>query len=358
LEPNPRKVKRALNIYRTVLELADKRVRVWEMDPINDELAAKIVILQSRFRKLHEYLPQQPEFLPEIEAWVSKIDESNVAELKDLAKRTRENQLEYLNLKYGDEEERDLGIRMETGLVLLGSKDEKGLIETGDLVALRDLLQSGKMQFSGDAERDQINSYIYLIATAEGSATGVRPNRKERDALLGGEPDKISAQVEEIQQREKEAAYIERLEGVLVDHSRYSPAEVASANLALDQLEGWQREEFEPETVRVPAGSFLMGSTPQQVAQAIEDGAEEEWVQPEQPQHSVELPGYRIGKYPVTNQEYQAFVGATNHHIPGHWENGRYPQGKMAVIRRAKGTIPWSISPGNMRRLTASGWRR
>ncbi|MBN1201919.1 MAG: SUMF1/EgtB/PvdO family nonheme iron enzyme [Anaerolineae bacterium] len=58
---------------------------------------------------------------------------------------------------------------------------------------------------------------------------------------------------------------------------------------------------FEPETVLIPAGPFLMGSDPAKDPNAIEN---------EQPQHTVTLPDYRIGRYPVTVGEYRAFVEA------------------------------------------------
>jgi len=50
---------------------------------------------------------------------------------------------------------------------------------------------------------------------------------------------------------------------------------------------------FEPEMVTIPAGPFLMGAA----------DAPTEWRQ-----HTVELPAYAIGKYPVTNAQYAAFV--------------------------------------------------
>jgi formylglycine-generating enzyme required for sulfatase activity len=73
------------------------------------------------------------------------------------------------------------------------------------------------------------------------------------------------------------------------------------------------------ELVRVPAGEFLMGSDPVKDKDAEDD---------EQPQHRVYLSEFRIGKYPVTNAQYAAFVRATQHEAPEHWERGEVPSGK------------------------------
>jgi formylglycine-generating enzyme required for sulfatase activity len=54
---------------------------------------------------------------------------------------------------------------------------------------------------------------------------------------------------------------------------------------------------FEPETVLIPAGPFLMGSLPADIIPVEET-----------PQHEVVLPAYRIGQYPVTNAQYAEFI--------------------------------------------------
>lgn len=69
-----------------------------------------------------------------------------------------------------------------------------------------------------------------------------------------------------------------------------------------------------PEMVTVPAGHFWMGSD-----KRIDKDARDN----ELPQHWLYLPGYRIGKYPVTNEEYAAFLAATGHHEPNRWEESR-----------------------------------
>jgi len=70
------------------------------------------------------------------------------------------------------------------------------------------------------------------------------------------------------------------------------------------------------ELVEVPAGVFLMGSDKTKDELAYGD---------EEPQHTRTLPAYRIGKYPVTNGQYAAFVAATGHAAPSHWRGNQPP---------------------------------
>jgi formylglycine-generating enzyme required for sulfatase activity len=67
-----------------------------------------------------------------------------------------------------------------------------------------------------------------------------------------------------------------------------------------DALPEIARQNFEPETIYIPSGSFLMGSP---------DGAG--FPEHECPQREVVLGEYRIGKYPVMNCEYELFLRET-----------------------------------------------
>jgi len=395
LEPNPRRVKRALNIYRTLLDLADVRVKAWEMDPVDPELVAKMVVIESRFRRLHQYLVKEPAFLLQLEE-------------KALA-----HQLDYESLQKDE----------AVGRPLLGGTP--ALVDENSLEPLADMLRAGQRHFGDDDQRTQISSYIYLIATTEGTTTEqVRPNREEREDLLASDRDRIRARVAQILSRHGEdestrqhvgQIYIERLERVLEDDLRYTPDEQAAAqfalawlevsllgdteesiryrlesvlppevmkmrytqqqtaqqkmaqttgptlspeaqmaydrllrrlqtvieeagafdsrqvvvaNLALDLVEDGAQLDFEPQTVRLSAGPFLMGSTAEQVRDAITAGLPGEVGEAEQPQHEVTLDAYRLGRYPVTNLQYQAFVSDTGHSPPAHWKNGSLPADK------------------------------
>ncbi|MFB0536058.1 MAG: SUMF1/EgtB/PvdO family nonheme iron enzyme, partial [Anaerolineae bacterium] len=68
-------------------------------------------------------------------------------------------------------------------------------------------------------------------------------------------------------------------------------------------------EDLLPDTVLVPEGPFLMGSTEDDEL-ASDD---------ERSQHTVELPAYRIGRYPLTNAEYARFVEAGGYANPDYW---------------------------------------
>jgi formylglycine-generating enzyme required for sulfatase activity len=82
--------------------------------------------------------------------------------------------------------------------------------------------------------------------------------------------------------------------------------EALSEQIHLDLLKPEiSRLAFEPETVLVPAGAFLMGSLD---AEEIPDY--------EMPQHQVDLPAYRIGVYPVTNEQYAEFVKDADYAAP------------------------------------------
>jgi formylglycine-generating enzyme required for sulfatase activity len=94
---------------------------------------------------------------------------------------------------------------------------------------------------------------------------------------------------------------------------------------------------FEPEMVFVPAGPFWMGTDRRRL-----EAAGVEWqdrvkrkvsypllilpdrLERETPYHQVTLPDYWIGKYPVTNREYQAFIEDGGYQTRAYWTEAEW----------------------------------
>ncbi len=73
---------------------------------------------------------------------------------------------------------------------------------------------------------------------------------------------------------------------------------------------------FEPKTILIPAGPFIMGSATGEVI--------------EQPQHTLTLPAFKIGQYPVTNAQYAEFIKREKRQkAPAHWSLRQPPADKL-----------------------------
>ena len=115
--------------------------------------------------------------------------------------------------------------------------------------------------------------------------------------------------------------------------------QIAADLRAADEQEAIAEKEREklmvrvPPMVRIPAGSFTMGTGEDQVKYLLlrEDWANE-WdsrnmFMAEQPEHAVSLRAFSIAQHPVTNLEYRPFVWATGYKAPRHWSNFDVPKG-------------------------------
>src|SRR5262249_33621080 len=96
----------------------------------------------------------------------------------------------------------------------------------------------------------------------------------------------------------------------------------------------------EPETINIPEGPFLMGSSEAEAQRILEVAGpgRREYLSGQQPQHGVWLSAYCIGRYPVTNAEYALFLQETGSPAPHHWSGSVPPAGEE---RHPVGWIRW-----------------
>lgn len=82
--------------------------------------------------------------------------------------------------------------------------------------------------------------------------------------------------------------------------------------------------------VGVPAGEFVMGIDQGDIAKITRDiGGQENELMSALPRHKVNLGGFFIDKFEVTNNEYKKFMDAAGHNPPEEgWEGGKSPAGK------------------------------
>lgn len=246
LEPNPRRIKRTLNVFLLLWRLSQNQPDLRRV--IRPVRLAKIVVIQQYHRDLFTLLAQGPHYLPDLER-----------RLREMAKLPAE--------------EREVQIRMGLGT---GTGSGEGPT-AGPLQAylgrslLRALLtctdEDEEDANFADLKPDQVAAYLFLTRTTT----------PEEEGLIKKAPAR------------KMASGAARPEG----------AEAAEPVHVL-----------EPQMVTVPAGPFLMGTTKQEVGLLLKEfkGSKQEDFAAEQPHHTLDLPEFQIARYPVTNADFARFI--------------------------------------------------
>ena len=158
-----------------------------------------------------------------------------------------------------------------------------------------------------EAKRQEDEASAARKAEAERQRAEEDRRRQEAEAARLLAEEKTRQQAREVErQKEAEAA-----------PPRAEEAAKRRAKEANKQMPVWQQIGIE--LVTIPAGEFLMGSDPGRDSQAYAI---------EKPHHKLKLGAYQLAKTPVTNRQYKAFVDATEHAAPAHWQRGKIPAGK------------------------------
>ena len=240
LAPNPRQVKRTVNVFLLVWELSRQK-----LPQAKSVRLAKLVVIQHSHPDLYQLLREVPRYLRELEACFRAEEERTVERAVPVTEAAVE----------GEERE--------------APAVPPPLAPFTGRAALRRLLtlhpaegpESEEANFM-DLTPEELRAYIYLASRA-----APEPTREVK------------------------------------------------------------QEAFEPQMVRIPAGEFLMGTRAEDVdALAQKYDIDRKYIAREVRQRKVFMEEFEIGKYPVTNFEYRAFVQDTGREPPRHWEGDQYPE--------------------------------
>ena len=181
------------------------------------------------------------------------------------------------------------------------------------------LLMIGRLRQQRKVETEGLRWLRALLTEQLPNKTEKTPRQRQRDALLAadcyaeweGRVALASFDREEVEQLEQRIARALAL--VLAREPLAVLSDRLRAGRYLAEL-GDPRPgvcTLAPEWCTVPAGLFLLGSTAQ----------DKEAMDSEGPQREINLPDFRISRYPVTNAQWRRFVDAGGYRASGWWSN-------------------------------------
>lgn len=286
LEANPRKVKRSLNIFRLLHQLAHLRQSELSVDnqsiEVKPQLLAKIVAIQSRYPDLYRDLVEFPTLLPDLERhFAAQAEPSPDPQAAQSVTESTPDQ-------------------QPASAILPGSSET--LLETyRRRRPLQRLLSRGEDRFA-DLPPAVVKFYLYLAHTTDESGqTSASDDLTARwwEHLLSNDLTKIKVAVEAIREDGPvTVADFQRRLVAIVERPGldYSLGKHLSAGTALALL-GDPRDL--DEMIPVPPGDYPLGRD-------------------RQPRR---VEGFKIGKYPVTNAQYKRFLDENKDHpAPDHWD--------------------------------------
>ncbi len=257
-EPNPRQVKRVINVFLFLWRLANRRSL--NITPVR---LSKVIVIQHAHPRLYEVLKEQPSLLGELE--------------KHFREEARRG---FAAGEAGDWMERRPRAEEQEGEQRLPVHPR-----------LADFVQRGSLR--------TLLAELHPIEEQDANFVRLEGNR-----IISLSPGELRPYFTLTRRAAPEVPTVEVAPGIPV-----------------------------PQMVRVPAGKFQMGTSDEEIQWLLEhtDWAQEwqkkGWFDGERPQHWVDLPAFEIGRYPVLNSEYRAFVLDTGHPPPAHWEGDTYPEG-------------------------------
>jgi hypothetical protein len=304
IEANPRKIKRGLNTFRLQWTLANERGMVQPADgsnPIEPDLLAKMVVIQSRWPDLYTDVVEYPNLLANLEDHFDRLHRETESPLSPEGRAAEAVEAAPLE-----------GVRAETAVravqTTLVTKYENRKPRMHMLITPK------TNRFKGKA----VPSYIYLTRTVVKKPTAedsdVQVDARIWDDMLSNDPTRIEAAIARLDERQK-LGYVKRLFAMLADAKSADLSQRIATATALGMLGDPRLDTpplYEMEMLEAPAGPFRMGSN---------EGDDNE-----KPEHPVDLDAFEIARYPLTNQQYEAGLDANpDYEAPRFWTDRMFP---------------------------------
>ncbi len=376
--PNPRQIKRALNVFTLLKTIAANQEESQEPkpEPLSLPLLAKTVLIQSQWPEFYTLWRQYPTLVITLEQEFARLMPTE--EEIFLGPRRAKPQPQVVELGTADPKDEPT---ITGGLLDPFLKEARKYTRLALLLAYPEKVEPGQphAKFTG-LSLGQLRRYLGLAGAVEAQAEDVQTAVPGDllEELLSGDVGKIREAAARLQEQDKEGGLVsgmqERLAGALQDPAQPTRTRVSAGN-GLAEI-GDPR--FDPEAfylpkdemlgfVEVPAGSFLMGTSEEDAQTLLREGVSKEWVEDQQPQHEIALPAFYIAKYPVTVAQYREFIvrsgykgkgaesfeGLINHPIVNvTWHDA------MAYCLWLDETLKaWHRMPERLSRLFQQGWQ-
>ncbi len=303
LFPNPRTVKRALNIFRLLQTIAETR-----QADIAGPLLAKTVIIQTQYPPLYQQWRQYPTLIQTLEEEYTRRPTTEHELVRGrLARPQPEKEADK---DVPEEEKRSGGLLDE----YLEKREKYALLAQLLTYPPPEEAEKAKepARFAG-LTREQMNAYLRLAGAVESEPVPVDVPGEILDDLLSGDLAKIqdaAARIEEEAVREETQ---QQMLATMQNPQQPVTARVSAGNALAHLGDPRFREDawFLPDEpllgfVEIPAGPFWMGSDKAQDPQAYDD---------EMPQHELDLPAFYMALYPVTVAQFRVFVNKSGHKL-------------------------------------------